>query len=184
MEVARAHAERAMKLWVTLDGHSAEIDFRSVNGRLVLEVEGRRLDADWVRLPDGETYSLLVDGRSYEVGVTAGPDGLDVTWQGRTVPVEVKHPLEKLLQQQHAGAAHARHETVTAPMPGAVVALHVKAGDVVQPGQAVAVLEAMKMQNELVSHAGGVVAEVLVAEKAAVRAGQALVRLAPAGVPA
>jgi biotin carboxyl carrier protein len=169
-----------MKVWVTLDGRSAEVDFRTAAGKVVLEVEGRTLDADFVRLPDGEVYSLLVDGRSYEVRVSPGADGLDVTWQGRTIPVEVKHPLEKLLQQQGAVAGRGRGETISAPMPGAVVALRVQVGDTVQPGQAVVVLEAMKMQNELTAHSGGVVSEVLVVEKAAVSAGQALVRLLPA----
>ncbi len=168
-----------MKLWVTLDGRSAEVDFSTERGLVVLDVEGRKLDADFVRLPDGEVYSLLVEGRSYEVRVSPGRDALDVTWQGRTIPVEVKHPLEKLLQQQQGAAGRGHGETIAAPMPGAVVAIRVKAGDVVQPGQSVLVLEAMKMQNELVSHAGGVVAEVFVAEKAAVSAGQKLVTLTP-----
>ena len=67
-------------------------------------------------------------------------------------------------------------------MPGAVVAIRGRVGDEVAPGQAVLVLEAMKMQNELVSHAGGVVTEIHVAEKSAVRAGAKLITLKPAGV--
>ncbi len=169
-----------MKVWVTLDGRSAEVDFATERGQLVMNVEGRRLHADFVRLPDGEVYSLLVDGRSYEVRVSPEGELLDVTWQSRTIPVEVKHPLEKLLQQHASAAGKSRGEIVTAPMPGAVVAIRVKVGDVVQPGQSVLVLEAMKMQNELVSHAGGVVSEIMVAEKAAVSAGQKLMSLKPA----
>jgi len=57
-------------------------------------------------------------------------------------------------------------------MPGAVVAIRVKKGDIVHAGQSVVVLEAMKMQNELVAHSGGVVSEILVEEKAAVSAGK------------
>jgi biotin carboxyl carrier protein len=168
-----------MKLWVTLDGRSAEVNFSTEGGLVLLDVEGRRVHADFVRLPDGEVYSLLVEGRSYEVRVSPGGDALDVTWQGRTIPVEVKHPLEKLLQQQVA-AGKTRGEVVTAPMPGAVVAIRVQLGDTVAPGQSVLVLEAMKMQNELVSHSGGVVAEIHVAEKAAVSAGAKLITLKPA----
>jgi biotin carboxyl carrier protein len=168
-----------MKLWVTLDGRSAEVDFSTERGLVVLDVEGKRVDADFQRLPDGEVYSLLVEGRSYEVRVSPAGENLEVTWQGRTIAVEVRHPLEKLLQSQ-ASTTRSRGETISAPMPGAVVAIRVKPGDVVQPGQSVLVLEAMKMQNELVSHAGGVVTEILVAEKAAVSAGQKLLTLAPA----
>ncbi len=169
-----------MKVWVTLDGRDEEVMFSTEGGRLVLEVEGRRLAADFVRLPDGSVYSLLVDGRSYEFRIDRGPDGLRVTWLGHRIPVEARHPLEKMLLQQGAGRAHGGGETVTAPMPGAVVAVRVRKGDVVAPGQAVVVLEAMKMQNELTARGGGVVAEVLVRDKDAVSAGQALVKLAPA----
>lgn len=170
-----------MKLWITQHGHSAGVNFTTEGGKVVLEVEGRRVDADFVRLPDGEVYSLLVEGRSYEVRVASGADSLEVTWQGRTIPVEVRHPLEKLLLQQQGAVGKSRGEVVSAPMPGAVVAIRVKVGDTVAPGQAVLVLEAMKMQNELVSHAGGVVTEIHVAEKAAVSAGAKLITLKPAG---
>lgn len=172
-----------MKFWVTLEGRDAEVTCRTEGGRVWLEVEGRRLEADFQRLPDGEVYSLLVGGRSHEVRVSPEGERLDVTVRSRTWPVEVRHPLEKLLsasRQSHAAAG----ETVAAPMPGVVVAIRVRPGDRVEPGQAVVVVEAMKMQNELTSRAGGVVSEVLIAERANVAAGQPLVRLRAAGAPA
>jgi biotin carboxyl carrier protein len=64
-------------------------------------------------------------------------------------------------------------------MPGIVVAIRVRPGERVEPGQSVAVIEAMKMQNELLAHRGGVVSEVLVAERATVGAGQVLLKLGP-----
>jgi biotin carboxyl carrier protein len=168
-----------MKLWVTLADHDAEVEFHAEGDRLWVEVEGRRLEADFRRLPDGEVYSLLVEGQSHELRVSPSGAGLDVTVDGATMTVEVKHPLEKLLQSTQAAHPGGHGETVAAPMPGLVVALKVKAGDVVEAGQSVAVVEAMKMQNELTARSGGVVSEVLVAERASVSAGQALVRLAP-----
>jgi biotin carboxyl carrier protein len=170
-----------MKLWVTLDGRETEVTFHTEGERLVLETEGRHLEADFVRLPDGEVYSLIIDGRSHVVRVSPAAEGLEVELRGSVIPVEVKHPLERMLQSSGGGARAARGETVSAPMPGVVVSLRVKPGDTVQAGQAVVVVEAMKMQNELTVAHEGVVTEVLVAERAAVAAGQALVRLAPAG---
>ena len=169
-----------MKVWVTLEGREAEVTFRTEGGKLVLEADGRHIEADFVRLPDGEVYSLLIDGRSHVVRVSPAGDGLEVELRGTVIPVEVKHPLEKMLQASGAARVASRGETVSAPMPGVVVAVRVKAGDVVHAGQAVVVVEAMKMQNELAVVHDGVVAEVLVAERAAVSAGQALVRLSPA----
>lgn len=175
-----------MKFWVTREDHSAEVEFHTEGKRLILETEGRRLEADFMRLPDGEVYSLLVDGRSYEVRVTpasAGEDGtpgLEVTLRGTVVPVEVRHPLEKLLLSQRRAGSVGSGETILAPMPGLLVAYRVKLGDRVAPGQAVAVVEAMKMQNELVARRGGIVRELLAAERASVSAGQPLLRLKPA----
>ena len=168
-----------MKFWVTLEDRDAEVEFHAEGDRLWVEVEGRRLEADFRRLPDGEVYSLLIGGRSHEVRVSPGRQGLHVTLDGATVPVEVRHPLEKLLQSAQQAHEAVRGETVAAPMPGLVVAIRVKPGDVVAAGQAVAVVEAMKMQNELTARHGGVVSDVLVAERESVAAGQALVRLAP-----
>lgn len=166
-----------MKLWVTLDGHDEEVEFRTQGDRLWLDVAGRRLEADFHRLPDGEVYSLLVNGRSFEVQVVHTGNGIEVTRHGVTVPVEVRHPLEKFLQSTRRGDAGLAGETIAAPMPGLVVAIRVQPGDRVEPGQSVMVVEAMKMQNELVAHRGGVVSEVLVAERATVGAGQVLMRL-------
>ena len=170
-----------MKLWVTLEGREAEVTFRTQDNRLILEADGRHIEADFVRLPDGEVYSLLIDGRSHVVRVTPTAEGLDVGLRGAVIPVEVKHPLEKMLQATGGARAASRGETVSAPMPGVVVAMRVKPGDTVKAGQPVVVVEAMKMQNELAVMHEGVVTDVLVAERDAVSAGQALIRLAPVG---
>ena len=169
-----------MKFWVSLEGHDAEVDFHTEGDRLWVEIEGRRLEADFRRLPDGEVYSLLIEGRSHEVRVSPVGQVLEITLDGATVPVEVRHPLEKFVQSTQAAHHAAVGEIVAAPMPGLVVALKVKPGDVVRAGQAVAVVEAMKMQNELAVTQDGVVSDVLVAERAAVSAGQPLVRVRPA----
>jgi hypothetical protein len=99
-----------MKFWVTLDDHEAEVEFTADGGRLWLEVEGDRIEADFARLPDGEVYSLLVGGKSHEVRVSPENGRLDVTLNGALLAVEVRHPLEKALvlrfpdrQDRHLG---------------------------------------------------------------------------------
>jgi len=167
-----------VKLWVVLDGRDAEVEFRADGETLWVELEGRTLSADFHRLPDGEVYSLLVDGRSHEVRVQPAGDRVEVTLRGDTLPVDVRHPLERLLQSSGRSAAHGGGETVAAPMPGLVAALRVQPGDDVEAGQAVAVIEAMKMQNELAPRHAGRVTEVLVKAGDSVSGGQPLVRLA------
>ncbi len=166
-----------MKLWITLEGRDADVEFRTDGDVVRILVDGRELEADFHPLPDGEVYSLLVNGRSHEVRIAPNPGGgLDVSVHGDVLPVEVRRPIERLIKSM-TRAAVAGGETIAAPMPGVVVAFRVKAGDLVAPGQAVVVVEAMKMQNELAARRGGVVSEILVAERAPVAAGQPLVRL-------
>ena len=169
-----------MKLWVTLEGRDTEIEFQTEQGRLMLEMDGEKLEADFQRLPDGEVYSLLVNGRSHEVRVSPAGDRLEVSVRGKIFPVEVRHPLEKVLLSMSRSSKAASGETILAPMPGLVLEIRVQPGDRVEAGQAVAVVEAMKMQNELAARQGGVVSEVLVAERTSVSAGQPLIKIRPA----
>jgi acetyl-CoA carboxylase carboxyltransferase component len=69
---------------------------------------------------------------------------------------------------------------VSAPIQGTVVSIDVRPGDVVRPGQQVAVLESMKMEHVVTAERGGVVEEVVVAIGTAVGQGEALLTLAPA----
>ncbi|MFN7147737.1 MAG: biotin/lipoyl-containing protein, partial [Myxococcota bacterium] len=85
----------------------------------------------------------------------------------------VVDPRRKALRMA-AGAANGMLAT---QMPGRVVRLLVKPGDVVRKGQPVIVVEAMKMENEMKSPIDGTVAEVLISEGQAVEAGTKLVRV-------
>ncbi|MEP6792081.1 MAG: acetyl-CoA carboxylase biotin carboxyl carrier protein subunit, partial [Ramlibacter sp.] len=78
----------------------------------------------------------------------------------------------------HAGEAAAEGGRLTAPMPGKVVSFSVKAGDKVSKGQALAVMEAMKMEHTIAAPADGVVAELLFAPGDQVSEGAELLKLA------
>ena len=69
---------------------------------------------------------------------------------------------------------------LNAPMPGVILELHVKVGDVVERGQQIAVLDAMKMHNFIGAPRAGTIAEVCVAAGQAVGHGEAIVRFAEA----
>ena len=78
----------------------------------------------------------------------------------------------------HAGEVHAEGGRLTAPMPGKVVSFLVKAGDAVKTGQALAVMEAMKMEHTIAAPADGTVAELLYAPGDQVAEGAELLTLA------
>jgi biotin carboxyl carrier protein len=94
-------------------------------------------------------YSVLLDGASYEARISG--DGIDVN--GHRFQFAIDDP-RKWKGASPAAAVEGR-ASLTASMPGKVVRLLVQAGDEVTAGQAVLVLEAMKMQNELKSPRAG-----------------------------
>jgi biotin carboxyl carrier protein len=142
--------------------------------------DGRVLQATFHPV-DGCQYALLVDGRAYAVSIeddASEQRALRVSIAGESFRILAADERERAADALSSGGKP-RPEVLKAAMPGILVSVAVVAGDVVEAGQAVAVLEAMKMQNEVVCKHGGVVEEVLVAAGATVDGGQPLIRLAP-----
>ena len=167
-----------MKFWSQLGEREQDLEVRVTGTHLDVDADGRALAADFVPLPGEEVFSLLIDGRVHEVSVEEKDGAILVTLHGQRHKVLVRHPLEKTLREvRHAGPA-ASGEVIESPIPGLVVALKVRVGDVVVKGQAVAVVEAMKMQNELTAQVGGTVQAIHVEEKRNVEAGAKLVTIA------
>jgi biotin carboxyl carrier protein len=117
-------------------------------------------------------YSVLMDGRSYEARVEATGRGLVVVIDGHRFEVDVSDP--RGWSRKAAGPDAGGAETVAAPMPGKVVRVLVAAGDTVEAGQGLVVVEAMKMQNELKAGRAGRVATLPAREGATVAAGEVL----------
>ncbi len=94
--------------------------------------------------------------------------------RGQTHAVQLGHTKRVVAAR---GATTKASHTLTAPMPGRVVAIKVAPGDSVEPGQVLLVIEAMKMQNEMFADGAGTVDAVLVQLGAAVERGALLMRL-------
>jgi biotin carboxyl carrier protein len=114
--------------------------------------------------------SVLLNGRVYRV--SRGP-GQEVWVNGQRLSMEVFDP-RNLRPGKGAESNHGRQE-IAASMPGKVIRVLVAAGDAVEEGQGLVVVEAMKMQNEMKSLKSGRVAEVRTRADATVSAGEVLV---------
>ncbi len=157
---------------VTIDGRNYRLDLSRIDGRWSCRLDGREIEVDSV-LVRPDVLSLRVENMSYEVKSERVANELQL-WVGSSrFTVEVRDP-RSLRGRARAGDAQGPRK-VTAPMPGKVVRLLVREGDEVEPGAGVAVVEAMKMQNEIKSPKKGTVRKVLVSEGAAVNAGDVLV---------
>jgi biotin carboxyl carrier protein len=118
--------------------------------------------------------SVLLSGRSHEVYVTPSSGGqLQLQTGGLEFLAEVIDP-RSWRGRRHGGAEAEGRQQIVAPMPGKVVRLLVKAGDTVEAGRGLLVVEAMKMQNEIRSPKSGTVERVVVAEGQVVNAGEVL----------
>ena len=80
-----------------------------------------------------------------------------------------------------AGAGGAASDAVTSPMQGTILQVRVADGDMVEAGQVVCIVEAMKMENEVTAHRAGVIAELTVAVGESVATGQAICVIDAAG---
>ena len=136
------------------------------------------------------TFNITVNGQTYvvdveEVGgaVTAAPVRATAPVAAAPVaapaaPVAAPAAPAAAPAAPKAAPAVAGGEPVKSPMPGTILDVKVKAGDVVKAGQCVCVLEAMKMENEILAPKDGTVAGVAVTKGATVEAGAVLVTLA------
>lgn len=145
-----------------------------VDGLPVVVVEGKTYQVDAVR-PGDSTFSLIVEGKAYEVVVTRKEGFHHVQVGGRSYVLEVLEERQKTLRDRKAAEAAAGPASISASMPGRVVALLVAEGDEVEAGQGIIVLEAMKMENELKSPKAGRVGEIKVKVGQTTEAGHSLV---------
>jgi acetyl/propionyl-CoA carboxylase alpha subunit len=147
-------------------------------GKIWVETPTGERITDALVLDGGRTVSIRKDGRMYLVDLT--PPGS--SWHaallgGRGGKVEVLDELAAAAAEQvQAGNSGAE---VLAEMPGLVVEYKCAVGDEVEPGQALVILEAMKMQNELPSPGAGIVEEIMVKAGSTVAAGTVLLRVQP-----
>jgi biotin carboxyl carrier protein len=156
---------------VTIDGKHYRLDLNRADGAWSCRLDGTDLDVDAI-LVRADVLSLRIGNRAYEVKSERVANDLYLWVGSKRFSVEVRDP-RSLRGRSRAGDDHGPRKIV-APMPGKVVRLLAGEGDEVDAGVGVAVVEAMKMQNEIKSPKKGKVQKILVSEGAAVNAGDVL----------
>jgi biotin carboxyl carrier protein len=158
----------------TVHGRTMRVEVRGVDGRytVVLDGEAREVDA---REVSPSFLSLIVDGASHEAGLERRTGGWRVVLPEGSVEISLVEAAAKgALVHRKAASGPAR---VLAPMPGKIVRVSAAAGGEVKAGDALLVMEAMKMENEIRAPRDGRVTEVAVQEQQAVETGALLVLL-------
>jgi 3-methylcrotonyl-CoA carboxylase alpha subunit len=186
-ELALENALQGADPWSRRDGWRL---FGGATRRFDLEVGGKRQTATLHRAHDG-ALTLAVGAQALRFSARAlGRDRHDVTlgeqrWtlavyaEGERITVFAPHgslALQEIDPLAHAGEG-AVEGRLTAPMPGKVVAFLARVGDQVKAGQALAVMEAMKMEHTIAAPRDGTVVELLYAAGDQVAEGGELLRL-------
>lgn len=120
-----------------------------------------------------KNYKVNVNGTEYKVSIELISETEATAPVAAPAPAAAPAPVEAA-PVAPASAAPAGGEKVNAPMPGTILSVNVKVGDTVKKGQVLVVLEAMKMENEIMSPVDGTVTFVGVNQGASVESGSAI----------
>ena len=129
-------------------------------------------------------YRYRINGHTYNIEIGAENGGtIEVSVNGKVYTVERQEisttadMAPKSIPVQTTSVLDANTAAVTAPLPGTIISIKVKPGDKVTANQTVAVLEAMKMENEIEAGYAGTVRDVKVAERDTVLEGAVLITI-------
>jgi len=165
-----------VKYLTKLEGEEREFTIERHGDRLIARSGDRTFALDMALVGDGDTFSLLVDGRSYDVVADVQREEVVLQMLGERYAVHVEDERERAAHAVAGHKAGGRRE-LRAAMPGIVVDVKVAEGSQVEEGQTLVVLEAMKMQNPLVAESAGRVSRVLCKKGEAVAGGALLLEM-------
>jgi biotin carboxyl carrier protein len=165
--------ENGQQRRVIIDGQEYQLDWRRI-APLAADARGHT--------PGGGRFSLVITGKSYDVVArnitpsgTKNSQTYEITIAGQRFEVTVEDEHTRTLEELARSGVHSGAASIQAPMPGLVVNVLVEPGTSVTEGQTVAVLEAMKMENDLLSPITGTVKEIRVEKGQTVDQNQVLV---------
>ncbi len=166
-----------MKREILIEGKPFKFALERASDKESVSADGKKHSVRYVQLPDGRRQ-CIVDGRVVE---WTGPNGDNVRFVrsgGRLHHLQVQDPRRARGAGLTPGAVGGTAELV-APMPGRVVAVLKEAGDEIEAGTGIVVLEAMKMENELRSPISGIVTVLKVKSGQSVETGQLVAVVEP-----
>lgn len=157
-----------MQYFVEIGGreHRVEVS-RRPDGRWGVRVGEREFAVDEVSFGP-RAATLQIDGRVLDLTVEGSPPSLGVIASGTRTYVKVESERHRMAARAQGGAASSGAREVRSPMPGRVVKILVETGEEVAQGQALIVVEAMKMENDVRAKRAGKIGKVHVAAGATV----------------
>jgi biotin carboxyl carrier protein len=161
------------KLKVRAGNSVYEVEYTQGGDIVDIKIDGRDYRADVTSIYQ-EFYSILIDGRSVEAYVSGRDNRFTVGFNGHDFDVEFFDPRARKVGADVDKAVAEGKQPIQAPMAGRIVKVLVEKDDQVQEGEGLIILEAMKMENKIVSQGMGTVLNILVSDDDTVESGQDL----------
>lgn len=151
-----------------INGHDYQVDVNSVEGGIAdVTVNGTDYKVELANAVPAPAQQAAIPAP--QATFTAAP--------APQTTAQATQTADQTAQAATASAPQGKGEVVTAPLPGVILDIKVKVGDAVKAGQTVAVLEAMKMENEIESTASGTVTAVNAGKGDSVLEGAAIITI-------
>jgi biotin carboxyl carrier protein len=160
-----------MKIRALVGDRELDVTVVRSDGTFVVNVDGHDHTVDARKL-EGDFYSFIVDGRSYEISVASDGDSYAVRHGASEQMIALAEAGRRTRDLKGGLDGPAQ---VLSVMPGKVVRVLVGEGDAVESGQGLIVVEAMKMENEIGSPKAGSVQTIHVEAGRTVEAGETLI---------
>jgi biotin carboxyl carrier protein len=165
-----------MERTIAIGSAERRVAFEKSGDAYAVVIDGREYRVEQASIRDG-VLTFFIGDRTYRALVSNNALGMQISLDGRDYFLDVGDTDESTA----AGAHHGGDGSVEAPMPGNIVAVNVKPGDTVSPGDSVVIVESMKMQNEITAPVAGEVTSVNCSTGDQVSFGQLLVEIEPTG---
>jgi len=149
---------KTTKYYVSIDGDEMEVDLHERNGDLFAEIDGVSRPVDFRLVRGSACYSLLVGDESFQISYDPRPDGLSVIAGSESYLLRTEDERARAARLLGGGKSSLDHsKVILSMMPGIVREVRAAPGDEVKAGDALLILEAMKMENEIRAPLDGVV---------------------------
>ncbi len=166
-----------MKFEAEIDDEIIVFELEVLSRGFSVSIAGTTNSIDCVRLSPF-SYSLIINGNSHYLSLTEKNGGYRITLDQRSFCVQLKDETQILLDKFGFNSTRKNGgQLISAPIPGLVKEIFVRTGDRIKPKDKLLILEAMKMENEILAPGEGTIKEIFASQGASINKGDPLIRI-------
>jgi acetyl/propionyl-CoA carboxylase alpha subunit len=168
-----------MALEIKIGDREARVHLVKREGsKATIQIDEKIYEVDIIMVEEG-VYSIIHEGKSYNIEMIQGngPKNYFVNTYYSSHELDIIDAQSRYQQNRNKDGLHSGDKIISTPMPGKVVSIPVREGDVVEKGTVIIVISAMKMESEYKSPVDGIVKKIHVAEGETINGHQPLVEI-------